>query len=97
MRAQHAYAGEQPEGNDNFIQSPVFSHVEGEGGFEQDFAVDPPGLRGLNRLTVRLNGMMKSGKISNWHLGHWKNRPKTLHSILFSSARELDAARVNPA
>lgn len=97
MQRQRAYADSDSVGNDNFIQSPVHSHVEGEGGFEQDFAVDPPGLRGLNRLTVRLNGMMKSGKISNWHLGRWKNRAKTLHSILFSSARELDAARVNPA
>jgi hypothetical protein len=98
MRTHHAYAGEQPESNDNFIQpfiqSPVHSHVEGEGGFEQDFAINPPGLRGLNRLTVRLNGLMRSGTISNWHLGRWKNRPRTLHSVLFSTARELNAARL---
>ena len=93
MRAHHAYAEDLTISNDNFIQSPVHSHVVGEGGFSEDFRIDPPGLRGLNRLTIRLNALMRTGTISNWHLGRWKNRAQTLHSVLFSSALELKAAR----
>jgi hypothetical protein len=93
MRTHNAYAEDLCESNDNFIQSPVHSHVVGEGGFSEDFQIDPPGLRGLNRLTVRLDALMHAGKISNWHLGRWKNRAQTLHSVLFSSALELKAAR----
>ena len=97
MHPQHALINVHQEANDNFIQSPVKSHVLGEGGFSEDFRIDPPGLRGLNRLTMRLNALMRAGTISNWHLGRWKNRPQTLHSVLFSSTRELDAARLATA
>ncbi len=98
MHAQQtAFADADQECNDNTVQPPVRESAMGEGGYSQDFRIDPPGLRGLNRLAVRLNVLKLNGTISGWHLGHWKNRARTLHSILFPTALELHAARTGEA
>lgn len=76
------------------ISTRATSHKYGNGFFEQNFDVAPPGLAGLNRLADYLNDLEKSGMIGPWSLGRWTDSTKTTHGILFRSERELDAARL---
>lgn len=82
-----------PAHNDNIAREQVHGRSAGAGFFEHDFTVDPPGLRGLNRLAGKLNRLEQDGLISNWQLSWWKNRPRTVHGILFGSAEDRNAAR----
>jgi hypothetical protein len=60
---------------------------------ETEFGVNPPGLRGLNRLAKKLKALVVNHNISNWHLGHWSDKTKTRHGILFESDRDATAAK----
>jgi hypothetical protein len=52
---------------------------------EAEFDVFPPGLRGLNRLAMRLNALMEGKQISDWHPGRWSDRSHTKHGVLFNA------------
>lgn len=80
--------------NNDGVSTRAVSHKYGSGLFMQDFAVSPPGLAGLNRLSGQLNALQKSGMIGPWSLGRWATGDKKSHEILFRSERELDAARL---
>jgi hypothetical protein len=84
-----------PACNDNFIMGQAYARLGSAGFFEQDFTVDPPGLRGLNRLAEKLNRLEKGGAIATWQLSWWKNRLRTVHGILFTSAEDLKTARLS--
>ena len=60
---------------------------------QAEFAVSPPGLRGLNRLAIKLNTMVVQGAIRDWHLGRWRDASQTHHGILFDSVQDAAAAR----
>ena len=57
------------------------------------FTIDPPGLRGLNRLAIELNAAEAEGSIKGWNLGRWLNKERTLFTILFFNAHDMQAAR----
>ena len=61
---------------------------------EAEFDVAPPGLRGLNRLAVRLNALRANKHIADWHLGRWSNRAKTSHGIIFEIDEDAAAAKL---
>lgn len=58
---------------------------------EVEFDISPPGLRGLDRLAIKLNALMTGKKIADWHLGRWSDENKTKHGILFDN--DDDAAK----
>jgi len=55
-----------------------------------DIRVDPPGLRGLNRLAARLNDMADLGIIEGWHLGRWADARKQAHQIVLHNAEDAE-------
>ena len=54
--------------------------------------VDPPGLRGLNRLAARLNDLMALGLIDGWHLGRWADGQQQSHQITFDTREDAATA-----
>lgn len=62
---------------------------------EAEFAVFPPGLRGLNRLATRLNALMTGKQIADWHLGRWSDENQTKHGILFDNDDDAITAKIN--
>lgn len=82
---------------DNHARPTIRSSSYEGGGFERLFAVEPEGLRGLNRLVGRLNTLVKSGAISGFQLGRWRDGRHSIHGVLFPSAIELDLARLSLA
>jgi hypothetical protein len=59
---------------------------------EIDMAVTPPGLKGLNALATRLNRLVKTKKITAWHLARWKDRSQTSHGIYFENTADSNVA-----
>jgi hypothetical protein len=62
---------------------------------EAEFDISPPGLRGLNRLAARLNALMTSKQIADWHLGRWSDGDQTRHGILFDNDDDAAMAKIN--
>lgn len=58
-----------------------------------EFLVNPPNLRGLNRLAQRLNELRSCGDILDWHLGGWIDGKKTKHGILFDQEQDATLAK----
>ncbi len=83
--------------NDNTGYPATRSSSYEGGGFEQLFAVEPAGLRGLNRLVRKLNLLVGIGGISGFQLGRWRDGRHHTHGVLFSSRIELEPARLSLA
>ena len=62
---------------------------------ESQLAVRPSGLRGLNRLAIKLNARVANGQISEWHLGRWSDKSQTCHTIQFENESEAIAATLS--
>jgi hypothetical protein len=91
--AGYRFAGD----NDNIVYPTIRSSSYEGGGFEQLFAVEPAGLRGLNRLVSKLNKLVTSGAISSFQLGRWRDGRHHIHGVLFPSPIELELARLSLA
>ncbi|MFC5067414.1 hypothetical protein [Flaviflagellibacter deserti] len=89
--AGYRFAGD----NDNIDHPTMRSSSYEGGGFEQLFAVEPAGLRGLNRLVSKLNVLVGTGGISDFQLGRWRDERHHIHGVLFPSAIELELARLS--
>lgn len=55
--------------------------------------IDPPGLRGLNRLVRRLNKLADSGRIAPWHLGRPLVGRQDRYAIQFETAADARIAQ----
>ena len=60
---------------------------------EAEFDIFPPGLRGLNRLAIKLNALMEGKQIADWHLGRWSDRTQTKHGVLFDNDEDAVLAK----
>lgn len=60
---------------------------------EVEFDIFPPGLRGLNRLAMRLNALMAGKQIADWHLGRWSDRTQTQYRVLFENDDDAALAK----
>lgn len=56
-------------------------------------SVDPPGLRGLNRLVRRLNDLSESGRIAPWQLGRRLVGTRDQYAIEFETVADARAAQ----
>jgi hypothetical protein len=61
---------------------------------EVELDISPPGLRGLNRLAIKLNQLRASEQLSDWHLGRWSDKAKTRHGIIFDVDDDAASAKV---
>jgi hypothetical protein len=58
-----------------------------------NMTVSPPGLRGFNRLTLRLNELALLGLIGPWGFGHWPGT-KDRHEIRFETLNDARVAEM---
>jgi hypothetical protein len=63
-------------------------------GHTMTMAVSPPGMRGLNRLTLRLNELALLGLIGSWGFGRWAPGAKDRHEIRFETLDDARAAEM---
>ena len=78
--------------NENAFDRYIRKQANGMEPFQQNFKIDPPGLRGLSRLTARLNSMERSGDIRRWSMGRWVDAKKTELAIHFASVLDRKVA-----
>lgn len=55
------------------------------------FAVNG-GIFGVGSLATRLNALVTSGQIGEWHIGHWKDWRHTAIRINFATAADAALA-----
>jgi hypothetical protein len=60
-------------------------------------SVDPPGLRGLNRLARKLNELNDSGRITSWKISHRLLGTQDKYLVRFESAADAQLAQDHAA
>lgn len=80
--------------NENAFDRYIRKQANGMEPFQHNFKIDPAGLRGLSRLTARLNSMERSGEIRRWSMGRWVDAEKTELAIHFASMLDRKAANL---
>jgi hypothetical protein len=55
------------------------------------------GIFGVSRLATRLNALVASGQIGEWHIGHWTDWQHTAIRIKFATAADAALAKASCA
>lgn len=64
--------------------------------YQTMFAVSG-GIFGVGSLATRLNALMTSGQIGEWHIGHWTDWQHTAIRVTFATAADALLAKATCA